>query len=115
MCIFLRINSTTNYFPVDEKVVESNKDWATDAKTFISNGPFKITDYKIKDQLVLEKNENYYDKDDVKLDKVTMKIVAEETSAWASYKSGQFDMVDTVPKSEVQAALKDGTANHSQI
>ena len=41
-----------------------------------------------------------------------MKLVGEETSAWASYKSGQFDMVDAVPKSEVQAALKDGTASN---
>ena len=64
----------------------------------------------MKDQVVFEKNENYFDKDKVKLDKLTMKFVAEETSAWASYKSGQFDIVDTVPKSDVQEALKDGSA-----
>jgi len=109
---FLELTANVYYFPVDQKVVESNKDWATDAKTLVSNGPFKITDYKIKDQAVLEKNENYYDKDAVKLDKLTIKFVAEETSAWASYKSGQFDMVDTVPKSDVQAALKDGSAKN---
>ena len=107
---FLELTSQPYYCPVDQKIVESNKDWATDAKTLVSNGPFKITDYKMKDQVVLEKNENYYDKDAVKLDKLTLKLVAEETSAWASYKSGQFDVVDTVPKSDVQAALKDGTA-----
>ena len=86
--------------------MKANKDWANDAKTLVSNGPFKFTDYKIKDQIVLEKNENYYDKDKVKLDKLTMKLVSEETSAWASYKSGQFDMVDTVPKSDVQGSCK---------
>jgi len=107
---FLDLTATTTYLPVDQKVVEANKDWANDASTLVSNGPFKFTDYKIKDQIVLEKNENYYDKDSVKLDKVTMKLVSEETSAWASYKSGQFDMVYTVPKSDVQAAVKDGSA-----
>lgn len=107
---FLELTTQSYYFPVNQKVVESNKDWATDAKTLVSNGPFKITDYTIKDKVVLEKNENYYDKDKVKLDKLTMKFVAEETSAWASYKSGQFDVVDTVPKSDVQGALKDGSA-----
>ena len=107
---FLELTSQPYYCPVDQKIAESNKDWATDAKTLVSNGPFKITDYKMKDQVVLEKNENYYDKDSVKLDKLTLKLVSEETSAWASYKSGQFDVVDTVPKSDVQAALKDGTA-----
>ncbi|AWK50161.1 peptide ABC transporter substrate-binding protein [Clostridium beijerinckii] len=107
---FLELTSQPFYYPVNQKVVESNKDWATDAKTLVSNGPFKITDYKMKDQVVLEKNENYYDKDSVKLDKLTMKLVAEETSAWASYKSGQFDIVDTVPKSDIQTAIKDGSA-----
>lgn len=107
---FLEMLSQPYYFAVDQKVVESNKDWAADAKTLVTNGPFKITSYTIKDSVVLEKNENYYDKDKVKLDKVTMKFVAEETSAWASYKSGQFDVVDSVPKADVQGALKDGSA-----
>lgn len=107
---FLEMLTQPYYYAVDQKVVESNKDWATDAKTLVSNGPFKITDYKIKDQVVLEKNDSYYDKDKVKLDKLNMKFVSEETSAWASYKSGQFDVVDTVPKSDVQGALKDGSA-----
>ena len=107
---FLELTAQSYYFPVDQKVVESNKDWANDAKTLVSNGPFKITNYTIKDSVVLEKNENYYDKDKVKLDKLNLKFVAEETSAWASYKSGQFDVVDTVPKSDVQGAIKDGSA-----
>ncbi|MDR3596156.1 peptide ABC transporter substrate-binding protein [Clostridium sp.] len=107
---FLELTATPTYFPVDQKIVENNKDWATDAKTLVSNGPFKFTDYKMKDQIVLEKNENYEAKDDVKLDKLTMKLVAEDTSAWASYKSGQFDMVDSVPTAEVQQAVKDKTA-----
>jgi oligopeptide transport system substrate-binding protein len=107
---FLELTTFPCYFPVDQQVVEGNKDWASSAATYVSNGPFKMTDYKIKDGLVLERNENYYAKDSVKLDKLNVKFVTEDTSAWASYKSGQFDMVYNVPKSEVQAAIKDGSA-----
>ena len=107
---FLELTAGPTYMPVEQKIVESNKDWATDVKTLVSNGPFKFTDYKIKDQIVLEKNENYVSKNDVKLNKLTMKMVTEPTSAWASYKSGQFDMVYDVPEPEVEAALKDGSA-----
>lgn len=107
---FLELTASATYAPLNQKIVEANKDWAKDAKTLVSNGPFKITDYKIKDQLVLEKNENYYNKDKVKLDKITMKMVTENTSAWASYKSGQFDMIDSVPTSEIVQAVKDKTA-----
>lgn len=107
---FLELTASPTYMPLNQKVVEANKDWAKDAKTLVSNGPFKFTDYKIKDQIVLEKNENYTDKDKVKLNKLTMKMVTENTSAWASYKSGQFDMVDSVPTSEIVKAVQDKTA-----
>ena len=107
---FLELTAGPTYMPVEQKIVESNKDWATDVKTLVSNGPFKFTEYKIKDQLVLEKNENYVSKNDVKLNKLTMKMVTEPTSAWASFKAGQFDMVYDVPEPEVEAALKDGSA-----
>ena len=107
---FLQLTAFPCYFPVNQAVVEADKDWATKAETLVSNGPFKFTDYKMKDQIVLEKNENYDEKDSVKLDKLNIKLVAEETSAWASYKSGQFDMVDVVPLSEIQGALADKSA-----
>ena len=107
---FLELTAGPTYMPVEQKIVESNKDWATDVKTLVSNGPFKFTDYKIKDQIVLEKNENYVSKNDVKLNKLTMKMVTEPTSAWASFKAGQFDMVYDVPEPEVEAAIKDGSA-----
>lgn len=107
---FLELTAGPTYMPVNQKVVESNKDWATDVKTLVSNGPFKFTEYKIKDQIVLEKNENYSEKDKVKLNKVTMKMVTEPTSAWASFKQGQFDMTYDVPSTETEAALKDGSA-----
>lgn len=107
---FLELTASPTYMPVNQKIVEANKDWAKDVKTLVSNGPFKFTDYKIKDQIVLEKNENYSDKANVKLDKITLKMVTENTSAWASYKSGQFDMIDSVPTSEIVQAVKDKTA-----
>lgn len=107
---FLELTSFPCYFPVDKKVVEGNDQWSTSAATYVSNGPFKLTDYKIKDQVVLEKNDTYYGKDSVKLDKINVKMVADETSAWASYKAGQFDMVYSVPQSDVDAAVQDGSA-----
>ncbi|WP_294405938.1 peptide ABC transporter substrate-binding protein [uncultured Clostridium sp.] len=107
---FLELTAFPCYFPVEKKTVESNEQWANTADTYVSNGPFKLTDYKIKDQVVLEKNDTYYGKDSVKLDKINVKFVADETSAWASYKTGQFDMVYVVPQSEVQEAAKDGSA-----
>ena len=55
MCLLLRINIIPMLFPSRQKVVEGNDQWSTSAATYVSNGPFKLTDYKIKDQVVLER------------------------------------------------------------
>lgn len=36
-------------------------------------------------------------------------MVTDETSAFATFKAGDFDMIDVVPTSEIEAGLKDGT------
>ncbi|MBZ9692155.1 peptide ABC transporter substrate-binding protein [Clostridium botulinum] len=110
---FLELTAFTCYLPVNKGTVEANKDtWALNAETYVSNGPFKITKYGMKDEIVLEKNENYYDVNNIKLDKLNVKLVTEDTSAWASFKTGDFDMVDIVPTSEIEGALADGTGKN---
>ncbi|AIY79333.1 peptide ABC transporter substrate-binding protein [Clostridium botulinum] len=110
---FLELTAFTCYLPVNKGTVEANKDtWALNAETYVSNGPFKITKYGMKDEIVLEKNENYYDINNIKLDKLNVKLVTEDTSAWASFKTGDFDMVDVVPTSEIEGALADGTGKN---
>ncbi|MBN1059053.1 peptide ABC transporter substrate-binding protein [Clostridium botulinum] len=110
---FLELTAFPCYLPVNKATVEANKDtWALNAETYVSNGPFKMTKYGMKDEIVLEKNENYYDTNNIKLDKLNVKLVTEDTSAWASFKTGDFDMVDVVPTSEIAGALADGTGKN---
>ncbi|AOR23985.1 peptide ABC transporter substrate-binding protein [Clostridium taeniosporum] len=110
---FLELTAFPCYFPVNKATVEANKDsWALNAETYISNGPFKMTKYGMKDEIVLEKNENYYNSNNIKLDKLNVKLVTEATSAWASFQTGDFDMVDIVPTSEMESALADGTGKN---
>ena len=106
---FLELTAFPCYFPVNKKVVESDSNWATKVDTYVSNGPFKMTEWKQKDSLVLERNNEYYNKDKVKLDKLVMKMVTEDTSAYASFQAGDFDVIDTVPSAQIEAGLADGS------
>ena len=106
---FLELTAYPCYFPVNKKVVESDSNWATKVDTYVSNGPFKMTEWKQKDSLVLERNNEYYNKDKVKLDKLVMKMVTEDTSAYASFQAGDFDVIDTVPSAQIEAGLADGS------
>ncbi|PKR83839.1 peptide ABC transporter substrate-binding protein [Heyndrickxia camelliae] len=101
---FLDLTSFYTYYPVDKKVQEENPKWALEASTYVSNGAFKLADWKHKESMKLVKNENYYDKDKIKLDEVDFVQIANENTAWQMYKSGELDMVYPLPQ-DVQGQL----------
>jgi oligopeptide transport system substrate-binding protein len=102
---FLDLCAFASYVPVDSKVQEANKDWANEAATYVSNGPFKITEWAHKSKVVIKKNENYYDKAKIKLDEIDFAMIEDEATAWQMYKSGQLDLGYTLPV-DVIAQLK---------
>jgi oligopeptide transport system substrate-binding protein len=102
---FLELTAFYTYFPVNKNVVESNPDWAKDPSTYVSNGPFKLVEWKHNDQIVLEKNENYYNADKIKLDGIDFDIIEDQNTAWQKYEGGEYDILVDVPTSVV-AQLK---------
>ncbi len=62
----------------------------------------------MKDQLVFEKNENYWDADNVKLEKLTFKLVTDETTAYSELKADNFDVVNSVPSNEIEPGKEEG-------
>lgn len=68
----------------------------------IGTGPFKYVNYAKGQEVVLEKNDEYWG-DNVKLDKVVFKIIPDATSRILALKSGDIDMCLKVPESDVAA------------
>lgn len=65
-----------SYMPQNEKFVKKQGDkFGTTAKTTLSNGPYKLTEWKPEDKWKLEKNDEYWDKDKVKVQDVNVKVV----------------------------------------
>ena len=111
---FLQLCAFTTYVPLREDIVSANPEgWATNPETYVSNGPFKLVQWDMKDQLVFEKNENYWDKDSVKLDTLTFKLVTDETTAYSELKAGNFDMVNSVPTNEIEPGIAEGLVHVS--
>lgn len=105
---FLELMAFPTYYPVKKDIVEKDKAWATKPETYVSNGPFKMKEFNQKQSIVFEKNDNYWNKDKVKLETLDVRMVADENTAYSSFKSGQIDMVDTIPPSEIQNAVASG-------
>ncbi|MDO4927380.1 MAG: peptide ABC transporter substrate-binding protein, partial [Turicibacter sp.] len=106
---FLQLCAFTTYVPLREDIISADPEgWATKPETYVSNGAFKLVQWDMKDQLVFEKNENYWDKDSVKLDTLTFKLVTDDTTAYSELKAGNFDMVNSVPTNEIEPGIAEG-------
>lgn len=92
------------YYPIDKKVAEADPNWSNEASTYVSNGPFKMTEWKHKDSIKFVKNEGYYDKNAIKLSEIDFTMITEETTVWQMYKNGEIDLAYPLPQ-DVQAEL----------
>jgi oligopeptide transport system substrate-binding protein len=101
---FLDLTSFYTYYPINKNVAESNPDWYKEAATFVSNGAFKLKEWKHKESITLAKNENYYDAAKVKLDEVLLYVIEDNNTAWQMYQTGEIDLLDNLP-SEVTGKL----------
>lgn len=98
---FVDMVSMWVYFPVQEATIEANGDkWTASADTYVTNGAFKITEMNMGESMVLEKNENYWDAEDVTLDKLTFRYVLDTSTALTAYEGGEVDGVQSIPSSD---------------
>lgn len=105
---FLSLTSLPSYFPLREDVVKDNPSWAIDAKTYIGNGPFKIKSWSPKENILLVPNENYWGKNDVKLDELRFDIIVDDKTYLNAFKAGEVDIIDSPPASEIPSLLASG-------
>ncbi|MED1722363.1 peptide ABC transporter substrate-binding protein [Brevibacillus parabrevis] len=102
---FTELTAFYTYYPVNKKVVEANKHWANDPKTIVSNGPFQIETWKPEQQLVLTKNQNYWDKASVKLDKIHFSMIEDELVELTMFRNGDLDWAGA-PLSQIPLDLE---------
>ncbi len=95
------------YMPVRQDLVEAHGDaWATSADTYIGNGAYKVTEFT-QTQMVLEKNEFYFDADKVVTDKITFAFNSDDASLLTNFQNGSYLFIDSVPNDEI-ASLQEG-------
>lgn len=99
---FIALTAFHTLYPVNKKVVEANKDWSLKAETFVSSGPFKMQEWKHNDQVVVVKNENYWDAKSVKLSEVTFKLIEDNKAALTAFESGQLDALEHIPIEDIE-------------
>ena len=96
--------------PVQQATVEANGDaWCTAAETFVSNGPYMITEWTPSERIVLSKNPNYvggWDNSKIVSDSITLLLLEDSSAAYAAYNSGEAVLIKDVPTDEIPSLTK---------
>ena len=88
--------------PVQQATVEANGDaWATSADTYISNGPFMMTEWVPGSHITFSKNPNYWNAEAIKLDKLEFELIEDPNASYSAYTSVEVDMIKDVPTEEI--------------
>ncbi|MFJ6207815.1 peptide ABC transporter substrate-binding protein [Lysinibacillus sp. NPDC092081] len=111
---FLELTGFKTYLPVNQKVTEANKEWFADAgENFVTNGPYKLSDWKHNDSIVLKKNADYWDASNVDVDTVNIAMVEKEATVATKFKGKELDYIgapfQTVDLNAIDEFKKDGS------
>ena len=96
--------------PVQQETIEANGDaWATAPETYISNGPYYMTEWTVGQQIVFTKNPYYkggWDSDKIVTDTITFLLMEDSTAAYTAYTTGQAQLIKDVPTEEIPSLTK---------
>ncbi len=88
--------TNTFFYPIDSLNAEAHPDWYMSVDNYSTNGPFYLTKWAPKEEIVMMKNVNYYDADKTKLDGVSFSMISDKTTEWQMYQQGQLDLIYSV-------------------
>lgn len=88
--------------PVQQATIEANGDaWATSPDTYVSNGPFYMTEWEQGSHITVSKNPNYWNADAIKLDSIKFMLIEDANAAYSAYQNGEVDFIKDVPTEEI--------------
>jgi peptide/nickel transport system substrate-binding protein len=70
-------------------------------------GPFKFVERVVGDHTTLERSDDYYDAENVYLDRIIIRPIADETIRSANLRSGDLQLVDRIATTDVEAFKND--------
>ena len=95
--------------PVRQDIIEEKGDqWTFDPSTYISNGSYKLTEWTHNSQIVMAKNENYYDYENLGPDTIKFTLLDDNNAMLKGYNNGELDFIENLPVDEIPTYLASG-------
>lgn len=101
---FDKICAFATLVPVQEAAIESAGDgWATAPESYITSGPYMMTEFTDGSQIVFEKNPYYWDAANIGFDKIVWHLIEDSNTSYTAYNDGTLDLIKDVPTEEIPA------------
>jgi oligopeptide transport system substrate-binding protein len=79
--------------PVPRWTIEKYGEKWTEPENIVTNGPYILTKWAHEDELIMEKNPDYFDADNVQIEKIHAVMIVEASTAMAMYEDGKLDSI----------------------
>lgn len=90
---FVELLCASKMAPIQTKAADTYKDaYGTEVDKMVASGPFKLTEWTHKNSFVLEKNENYWDAANVKLEKIEVTITTDANTIQGMYANDELSI-----------------------
>lgn len=86
-------------------VIAEHGDKWTNPATIATNGPFKLKEWIPQDKLVVERNPNYWDNANTKVDEVVYLPIDDNNTAYSMFLNGEIDWQREIPRDRIKEAL----------
>lgn len=93
------------YFPVRQDVAEGNEGWATNPRSYVSNGAYTMTGWEHNSVITLKKSGMYHDRETVTMEEIRFYLSDDTNNMLSNFKNGTWLVIESVPTNEI-AALK---------
>ena len=106
---FLDLTAFTTFYPVRKDIIEKYGDaWSLNAETYIGNGPFTASEINQDESIIMVKNTNYWDYNNVVPEQLRFILMQNETASVAGIKDGSIDFSRILPTQDIQTLRDEG-------
>lgn len=84
------------FMPVYRPSITGDKTWYHQLDTFVSNGPFMLSEFNVNRSYLLTKNDNYYRSDDVAIADIIVEMITDDASKYIAFQNERLNLVDEI-------------------
>ncbi|MBM3193052.1 MAG: peptide ABC transporter substrate-binding protein [Chlamydiae bacterium] len=112
---FLELISFCPFFPIPSHIAKNHPDWADNLSSlFVTNGPFALNKWDFSRSYEFIKNERYWNKEALTLDKIEVLIIDNELTALNLFENHEIDFYgayssipsDSIPKLQKEKKIQ---------